>query len=191
MNETQHNFQAAPQGPPPARPEPGPYQSYQWSQDLRRKSPILAGLLSLMPGLGQIYVGYYQQGFINVVIIGSTISLMQGRLGNLMPLAAFFLIFYWLFNVIDASRRAMFYNEIMEGTDPREFPENFQMPGTQGSLVGGIILIALGAVALSNTLFDVPLDWLEDWWPAALILGGVLLLAQWLQKDRRVKAPKK
>ena len=36
--------------------------------DQRRKSPTLAALLSLMPGLGQVYVGYYQQGFIDIAV---------------------------------------------------------------------------------------------------------------------------
>ncbi len=183
MNETQTTHQPPPHAPYPPRTEPQSYQSSQWSQDLRRKSPILAGLLSLLPGLGQIYVGYYQQGFINLVIIGSTISLMQGRLGDLMPLAGLFLAFYWLFNIIDASRRAMFYNEVMAGADPGEFPENFSMPGGQGTLVGGIVLIVLGVIALSHTLFNLPLDWLEDWWPAALVIGGVLLLLQSMRKN--------
>jgi TM2 domain-containing membrane protein YozV len=183
MNETQSTYQSAPQAPPPPRTEPNPYSSYPWSQDMRRKSPILAGLLSLLPGLGQIYVGYYLQGFVNVIVVGATISLMQGRLGDLMPLAAFFLVFYWLFNVIDASRRALFYNEVMAGTDPKEFPENFRMPGSQGTLVGGVVMIVLGGVALSHTLFNIPLDWLEDWWPVALVIGGVLLLLQSTRKN--------
>ncbi|MEJ2081319.1 MAG: DUF5668 domain-containing protein [Acidobacteriota bacterium] len=138
----------------------------------------MAGLLSSRPGLGQVYVGYYLQGFVNVIIVGATISLMQSRLGDLMPLTAFFLVFFWLFNVIDASRRAMFYNEAMAGTDLGAFPENFRMPGGQGTLVGGVVMIALGGIALSHTLFNVPMDWLKDWWPAALVIGGVLLLVQ-------------
>ena len=187
MNESQSNFESAPQAPPRPRPEPVPYQSYQGLQDVRRKSPIVAGLLSSLPGLGQVYVGYYLQGFVNVIIVGATISLMQSRLGDLMPLTAFFLVFFWLFNVIDASRRAMFYNEAMAGTDLGAFPENFRkktrkknfrMPGGQGTLVGGVVMIVLGGIALSHTLFNVPMDWLKDWWPAALVIGGVLLLVQ-------------
>ena len=37
----------------------------EFYDDPRRKSPVLALVLSLMPGLGQVYVGYYNQGFIN------------------------------------------------------------------------------------------------------------------------------
>lgn len=186
MNAAETPYQAATQAPPPPGHETRAYSAFHWSEDLRRKSPILAGVLSLLPGLGQVYLGYYQQGFINMLIVGSTISLLQRDLGTLAPLFGFFLTFFWLFNIIDATRRAMFYNEIMAGSDPKEFTENFRMPGSQGSLVGGVVLIALGGIALSNTLFDIPLDWLDEWWPLALVIGGVLLLLQsQLQKDRK------
>jgi TM2 domain-containing membrane protein YozV len=44
--------------------------------DPRRKSPLFATFLSAMPGLGQVYVGYYQRGFINAVVVGTLIALL-------------------------------------------------------------------------------------------------------------------
>ena len=34
----------------------------------------------------------------------------------------------------------------------------------------------VGVVLLSHTLFNVPLDWLEKWWPAAFIAVGAWLV---------------
>jgi len=171
--------------PPNSGPESTPpnYPSYSYSrsqatQDSRRKSPILAGLLSLLPGLGQVYVGYYQQGFINLLVIGCTISLLATGLGPLTPLGGFFVAFYWMFNIIDASRRALFYNETLAGLEQVELPAELKLPSGQGTLLGGILLVCLGGIALSHTVFGYRLDWLEDWWPAALIIVGLVLIGQ-------------
>ncbi len=49
-------------------------------------------------------------------------------------------------------------------------------PPLGGSYVGGVALLIGGAVALSNTLFNLPRDWLEDWWPMAPIALGAYLV---------------
>jgi len=36
--------------------------------------------------------------------------------------------------------------------------------------------VLVGVLALSHTLFGMPLDWIEKWWPLALIgVGGWLI----------------
>lgn len=50
------------------------------------------------------------------------------------------------------------------------------LPDVGGSRFGGIALLVIGIVGLSNTVLDVSLDWLEDWWPAALIIIGGWIL---------------
>jgi hypothetical protein len=146
--------------------------------DPRRKSPLFATFLSAMPGLGQVYVGYYQRGFINAVVVGTLIALLTSNLGPLTPLAALFLAFFWLYNVVDAGRRALLYNEALAGRSGIELPEDFKTPGLHGSIPGGLAVVAVGGVLLSHTRFGLPLDWLNEWWPAALILFGVYLVAR-------------
>ena len=41
-------------------------------RDPRSKSPALAAILSMMPGLGQVYIGYYQRGFVHILVIASS-----------------------------------------------------------------------------------------------------------------------
>jgi len=146
--------------------------------DSRRKSPLLASFLSAMPGLGQIYVGYYQRGFIHAIVVSTLIALLNVELGPLAPLAALFLAFFWLYNIVDAGRRALLYNEALAGRTGIELPADFKTPALRGSIPGGLAIVAVGGVLLSHTRFGLPLDWLQDWWPAALILFGLYLVGR-------------
>ncbi len=162
--------------PPETAGRRGVRREDYYQDDPRRKSPGLAMFLSLMPGLGQVYVGYYQQGFITVLIVASLIALLDAGVGDLQPLAGIFLAFFWLFNLIDAGRRAAFYNQKLAGVDPMTLPEDVAFSGTRGSLVGGVLLVVFGILFFAHTKFDVSLRWIEDWWPIALIGIGAYLI---------------
>ena len=153
----------------------------------RYKSPVLATLLSLMPGLGQIYVGYYRQGFINVIVIAGLICLLSSYAleGNLKPFFAFFLVFYWLFNLVDAYRKCTFYNQKAAGLGEFDLPDGEKLPGGHGSLMGGVLLIIAGGIALAYTRFGISLEWIEDWWPLGVILFGLYLVIQPLAYHRK------
>jgi len=144
--------------------------------DSRRKSPLFACLLSAMPGLGQVYVGYYQRGFIHIAVVATLITFLASDPGGLAPLAGFFLAFFWLYNIVDAGRRALLYNEVLAGRTDIELPQDFQTPGLGGSVAGGVTLALVGFVLLLHTRFDFSLDWVEEWWPVALILFGAYLV---------------
>jgi hypothetical protein len=164
----------------------------RYLDDPRRKSPALATIMSAMPGLGQIYVGYYQQGFTNILVVAGTITLLanSGRLGMeaIEPLLGVFLAFYWLYNLVDAGRRASFYNQALAGLDKAELPEDMRLPGGGGSLVGGVVLVVLGLIVFSNTMFGWSLQWIERWWPAALIAGGAYLIYSSVREKQRKAA---
>lgn len=199
---------APPQYGPPPYAAPPPPQSV-WSRpgadlgvdsriasDPRRKSPLLALVLSAMPGLGQVYVGYYNQGFVNMFVCGGTIFLLSvsghhygGALRALAPFLGFFLAFYWLYNMVDAYRRATFYNHALAGLGPVDFPESMKLPKTHGSLAGGIVLIALGLLLFANTALGMSLDWLEQWWPMGLVLIGAWLVYRSVTEKRPVATP--
>lgn len=152
-----------------------------YPEDPRLKSPVLATFLSLVPGLGQVYVGYYYQGFINIIVVGTIISMLAGSRNGmwpLTPLLAFFLVFFWLFNLVDAARRAAFYNQALSGIANAELPKEFTLPSRHGSLAGGLLLILVGVIVATNTLFDYSLDWLRHWWPLGLIVVGAYLVFQ-------------
>jgi hypothetical protein len=185
-----------PQAPPGSMPNyapriqapvtPGYYQ-----EDPRKKAAVLAMILSLMPGLGQVYVGFYQQGFLNILVVASIISiLVQGAPEYLKPLLGLFLAFFWLYNIVDAGRRASFYNQALAGMAPAEIPQDFTMEKGVRSLAGGVALIVIGLLFFAHTQYGMPLEWIENWWPLGLVLmGGYLLFQAWQDKQKGKKSP--
>jgi len=155
---------------------PGVRRREYYQDDSRSKSPALATLMSLVPGLGQVYVGYYQQAFINIMVVAALITLLSREIDTLAPFAGIFLVFFWLYNMVDAYRKAAFYNQALAGLGPLELPEEVQRPDRKGALYAGVLFIVAGAIALAHTRFGMPLDWLDRWWPVIFILTGAFLL---------------
>jgi hypothetical protein len=185
-------YEARPAGraPEPAAYPAAPPPRREYYDDPRRKSPKLALILSGMPGLGQVYVGFYQQGFVNALIVATVIAILSANvLHRLHPLFGLFLAFYWLYNMVDAWRRAVFYNNALAGIGPATLPEDFTIGLKKGSAIGGIALVLVGVVMLSNTLFNVPLDWLEHWWPVAFIAIGAWLIYPALVGSKKSEEP--
>jgi len=187
MNQTIDSYPAAGPGVE-APPRTAAYvpRAERFLDDPRKKSPLIAAILSAMPGLGQIYVGYYQQGFIHIAAIAGMIALiatdsiardLQGPLG-------FVIAFTWLYNVIDAARRASLYNQALSGLRPMDLPEDAKGPRRMGSLGGGVVLIGAGLILFGHTMFNMSLAWVADWWPMALVGLGAWLVYQ----DRQGKA---
>ncbi len=146
--------------------------------DPRYKSPRSSVFLSLIfPGLGQIYTGFYLRG----LMIGAAIFVLFNA-GAQMDGSAAILVwtigFTWMFAMIDAGRMAALYNYAITGGEEIERPQDIRLPNMGGSIVAGAILLGFGAIALSNTLFNIPLDWVRVWWPAFPLALGTYLLAR-------------
>ena len=157
----------------------------------RAKSPALACFLSVMPGLGQVYVGYYQRGFVHALVVATLITLLAtGDLNGMIPLVAVFMAFFWFYNIIDAGRRAALFNQVLAGDESIELPQDFKMPTFGGSIAGGLLLMAFGFVLLLNTRYGISLAWLEEWWPVLPILFGLFLVGRAIQErmDRGTQA---
>lgn len=160
-----------------------------YTTDPRRKNPFYAGLLSLMPGLGQVYVGYYRRGFTNVLTAGTVWSILLWAGGDVpfVPLGIMFLVFFVLYNIIDASRRATLYNLSLDGIEQATLPDELtdsNISGVSGSYLGGGALLLFGVIALSNTLLGFSLEWLESWWPVIPIgFGGYLIYRAYLDNQ--------
>jgi hypothetical protein len=177
-NQEQQILNPAPQPPP---------QPVAQTKDPRAKSVVLACILSGMPGLGQIYVGYYQRGFVHAVVIATLLAVANsGPLGGFGPMIGMFIAFFWLYNVIDAGRRAELYNQTLLGSEVIELPQNLKMPGVGGSIIGGLLLVAISSLLLAHTRFDMPLEWMQEWWPVAGLLLGLYLLVKGIM-DRQAK----
>ncbi|MBP9145976.1 MAG: hypothetical protein KBF21_00180 [Thermoanaerobaculia bacterium] len=164
---------AAPVSVPSAAAPPA--SQYLSILDSRRKSPGLACFLSLMPGLGQVYVGYYQRGFVHAAVVAGLMTVLSSEVGELTPMTAMFMVFFWLYNIIDAGRRAALYNEVLAGRTGIQLPTDLMLPGLGGSMLGGTVVALVGALLLAHTAFGMSLSWLKEWWPVAVILFGAYL----------------
>ncbi len=192
MNDTiQHEPAPEPVAAPHAAPSPEPaatgtrnaqLQTPRQPFDPREKSPRLAAVLSAVPGLGQVYIGYYQRGLIfaaSMLLLGMAAATASGDIG---PVFGFSMFFLWLFNLVDAGRMAALYNHAAAGSDGFELPEDFAVPGVGGSIAGGALLAVFGLISFSNTALGFELDWLEVWWPVLPIGLGLYLIVRGVQE---------
>lgn len=134
-----------------------------------RKSPGLAAFFSLMPGLGQIYVGYYRAGFINIFVVVSIIAILAQAGDMVGPFLGPFLAFFWIFNMVDANKKAKLYNQHLLGSEIAE-------PPTDSPLALGVVFIVVGVLLTLGITFDVDMEWLEDVWPLGLLAAGIYMV---------------
>jgi len=175
--------------PVPAPPMTAADQQNRYVDDPRRKSVMWAVILSAMPGLGHVYVGYYREAFRNIGIVCLLVLMLStNMLHRIEPPFVMFLVFFVLFTIVDAGRRASLYNQALAGLRPMDLPENAPQTLSPlplgGTLAGGIVLIVLGLAFFTNTMFGWSLEWVGRWWPLAFVAGGAWLI----YLDRQAKA---
>ena len=199
MNDSNPNPPSAPPGNPPPPPAPAPPAAFAPlaaapppafaptaaapAPRSTIKSPAVAGLLSVIPGLGHVYLGLYQRAiafFAVWVIVMSVAPHGTGAIGVLIP-------FWWFFVLIDAVRQAKAINttgspesNLLVGEKPLSF---------SGSLTFGIFLVLVGVFFLLDRWVKIDLSFLYDFWPLFLIAFGVWQI--WLYwKSKKDAAPK-
>jgi TM2 domain-containing membrane protein YozV len=161
----------------------------------RRKSPALAVILSLLPGLGQMY---NQQMVKGILILGVFMYLV--RVNDLAHLYYPFAMVLYFWNLFDAYWTAKKINESGEPAadfKPREQFEklsNVQIPEVNLSMAEekwessstpgfGVFLIILGILFLLNNFGVVWLTW-DRVWPAALLGLGLWMIISFALRYR-------
>jgi hypothetical protein len=190
-----------PPPPPPASPGPSaappppvapyvapaaqaPYPIVPPPYAAERKSAVLAGFLSIFPGLGHLYLGLYQRGIFFGLAFVMCISLSaHGHGGFFGPLVAF----TWFFAVIDAVRQAHAINRgyVTEGGYAASPLPARRGSGTAG-LTWGVVLVGVGLLWLIDQYVDIDWSFLDKWGaPAAFILLGLVLIVSHVRKKRQ------
>jgi hypothetical protein len=144
------------------------------------KIPWLAFALGGFPGIGHIYNGLYVRGLTFFAICGSLIALAsrEGFFG-------FAVAFFWIFNMLDSYRQAVLINYgYSQDLGLSDLPARPAI--AQGGLAAGLVLLAIGVVALLDHTFHVDLSFLFDFWPVGLILVGGWMVGATLRQ--RMKA---
>ena len=162
---------AAPPAPvlPPALPV-APMTPY-------RRSPGLATILSMVPGVGHLYLGLYERAAAIFLVFALGIWL-----GDTADIGPFIGIFAWFFGLFDAYRQAQAINL---GLEVEPLLRRRRTRPMHASLGFGVFLVIVGALILWNQFYPIDFSFLELWWPLILVLGGVYLIARYLLQQRR------
>lgn len=121
----------------------------------RRRSPALAALLSVVPGIGQMYAGRVARGLALFLTLPFALALLPDPPHPLT-------IFLWIFNLVDAHQAAYERNVRLGLADPDP------VLGSERRLFLGVGLLAAGFHAARAAGFS-SLDPLYLW-PATLLL---------------------
>jgi hypothetical protein len=132
-----------------------------------KRSPSAAVFLSLLPGLGHIYVGQIAKGFLlglSFVLAIRMADEVSGPFGILIP-------FLLLFSMVDAHRAAVEVNRIVAsgGTPPKG-------PDFGLTKWWGYILIGLGVLFTLENFDLIDFEWFWRLWPLGLIALGIFIL---------------
>lgn len=189
MNPAESSWPQYPENPPenPALAAPAPAASLAAAErpPLDRKIPLLAGLLSGFPGMGNVYNGLYLRGLVQFLIVAGLMNMVDHGNGPFFPMT---LVFFWAFSVLDAYRQAMLINygyaQDLGLLDQPQRPR-----AGQGGLIAGIILTLLGIIATLEQYVDIDLRWLYDLWPVLLIGVGLWLIVAAVRERNRMAEP--
>jgi len=159
---------------------------------LEKKSPGLAGVLSVFPGLGHLYLGLYQRAF---AFAGAfCLLILFNSHGRMAPLSGPATAFVWFFAIIDAVRQAKAINSGYVHTGGLAPSERTVVPRVRESMAGltwGVILVGIGALWLLDRYADLDKFWaaVEDWLaPVSFILLGIILITSYVIRKRRHNA---
>jgi hypothetical protein len=148
---------------------------------ISRKNPGLALVLSIFPGMGNVYNGLYMRGLTFFLVIACLNGIVaDGR----HPLFGLAIAFFWLFNLIDAYRQATLINygyaQDLGLLDMPKVPR-----AGQGGMIAGALLSLVGITAIADRYFDIRFDWIFDLWPFALVAMGLWLIVSTVRDRRR------
>ncbi len=151
---------------------------------VERKSPGLAGFLSVFPGLGHLYLGLYQRAF----AIGGAFILLCAMTSHGSG-GAFFgpmIAFVWFFGIIDAVRQAKAINRGQLAEAGFAGEHQLKAAAGAGTLTWGVILVGLGSLWLIDRYVEVDWSFVDEWGaPLAFILLGLILIVSHVRKRRR------
>ena len=148
------------------------------------KSPGLAGVLSFFfPfGVGQLYNEQYRKALVFFLVFAGLVTLQttgEGQPFMGLMLAGFY--FYQLIESMQTARRInrAALNEPELEPAVEEFPDVIR----SGSIFWGIFLMAVGALLLLANFDVIDYGTLWDFWPVAVIVIGVKLIADYYTKN--------
>jgi len=139
------------------------------------RSPVLALVLSLFPGIGQIYNGQPAKALVFFFAWAGSIYLTA----NANPFFAFLIAFAYFYNLVDAWRSATAINARHAGGHALAEEDTTESPAWGAALIG------VGALLLLNNLGWLRLAALERYWPLVLMAAGAVFLYGSVHRAKR------
>ncbi|HUQ32678.1 MAG TPA: hypothetical protein VM095_11195 [Pyrinomonadaceae bacterium] len=149
----------------------------------RNTSPLVATLLSFVPGLGAAYNGQTSKAIVHFAVFASFFQLaivtQSVEFGLPLFVAGFFGT--WLFSAVDAYRTAQL---LRSGLVPDTEQDVIARRLYGSPLAWSITLMVLGAIFLVHTLMGIRLP-IRQVLPVLLIMLGAYMLVDYLMGQRR------
>lgn len=148
------------------------------------KSPLIAFLLGLIPGLGAAYNGQNVKALVHFVALAGLWTLADIFPQPLEIVFALGSTAFYFYSLYDAWRSAQ---RQRAGEDLQIEDEEIKQFLRERTNVWGGLLIIVGALAVLNTVLPSQLN---RFWPFLLILGGLYLLRRFFSGPRNQTAGK-
>jgi hypothetical protein len=139
------------------------------------KNPWIALVLSLFPGVGQIYNGQLAKGL--CFFFGEAFCIYGAADINWFPFA-FLIPFVFFYNLVDAWRSATLINARFLGG------QTVVEEDTSESPAWGVALIVIGLTILLHNLGWLEYVALDRWWPLLIVAAGAAFLYGSVRRGR-------
>jgi TM2 domain-containing membrane protein YozV len=140
------------------------------------KSPFIAALLGLIPGLGAAYNGQNIKALVHFVVTVGLWTLTDVFRQPLAAISALSGVGFYFFSIYNAYASAQRHRA---GVDLQEEEDRLRQFLRERTGLWGGILIGVGALALLNVLFPYPL---QRFWPMLLVAAGIYFLLRGYQR---------
>ena len=124
-----------------------------------------AAVLGIIPGLGAVYNGEYLKGLIHVLVFASIIAMIPHQ-QVIFPLVLAAWVFYMPFEAYQTAKAKAASGAAVTGDTGIRHRE----------MLGPILLVGIGSLALLDQLNIIDIDRILDFWPVGLIGLGLWML---------------
>src|ERR1051325_4231156 len=152
----------------------------------RNNSPLVATLLSFVPGLGAAYNGQTSKAIVHFAVFASffQLAIVTESVDFGLPLFVAGFFGTWLFSAVDAYRTAQL---LRAGLAPNTEQDVIARRLYGSPLAWGITLMVLGALFLVHSIIGIRLP-IRQVLPVLLLLLGAYMLGDYLLRQSRRKA---
>src|SRR3954452_5995728 len=170
--------------PAAAVPPPPAYNAYSSSHRGEGPNPAIAGILSILPGLGAVYCGEVMRGVMQIAVYAALIYALANFGGGLEPVFGLAIAFWYIYQIIDSVRLAQAKQRGTVPPDPfglssPEWVGSFRSTG-KGLPSGAMFLVFVGFLFLLGNVFSY--HFISRGWPLILVYLGVMRIVQSRQR---------